>query len=261
MNQQRVTILACFLVPAVLLAVLLAFPRQEQPALLFLCGAGMKAPVTEIVREFEAQSGIRVQTQFDGSCILRDYILTFRSGDIFLPGDADNLRQLEERGLISENAFLAWHRVAILLSPSMKGTITSLDDLARPGIRIAMSNPRLASLGKLVMRRIIDRHPEGRAILDNVKAYGSSSQEILRLYRRGGINAIIEWDVLAHTPEGRDLVEVPITGPYQVIDPLRAGLLATSRNPEAARRFYRFLLDRGRQIFQKHGYDIDEALN
>ena len=237
--------------------VFFSFKERQETTLLFLSGAGMKVPVNEIVANFERKTGIRVQTQFDGSAILRDYILTFNTGDIFLPGDKKNLDILAENDLVSESAFIAWHVVAILVAPEARERIKGLADLAKPGVRIAMSNPKLASLGRIVMKNIIEKHPKGQDILKNVVVYGSSSQDVLKLYREGGIDAIIEWDVMAATPEGQGLVVVPLEKPYMVRDELFAGLLTTAREPRAAKEFYDYLVTDGKEVFRKHGYNIE----
>lgn len=232
---------------------------QKKKSILFLSGAGMKVPVNEIAANFEQETGIEVQTQFDGSSILRDYIFDFNAGDIFLPGDKKNLDILSENGLVIESSFIAWHVVAILVSPEAKERIKGLDDLAEQGVRIAMSNPKLASLGRIVTKNIIERHPKGGDILKNVVVYGSSSQDVLKLYREGGIDAIIEWDVMAATSEGKGLIVVPLEKPYQVKDELFAGLLTSARDPKVAKKFYDYLVTKGKKVFHKHGYNIDAA--
>lgn len=256
-NLNRTFILFLIaVVPVVFLTT--ASCRKKEQTLLFLSGAGMKSPVIEIAGNFERETGIKVQTQFDGSAILSDYILNFRTGDVFLPGDKKNLDNLAEKGLVEKSAFIAWHEVAILVAPEAKDRIKSLDDLAGEGVRLVISNPELASLGRIVTRDIIQKHPRGNDILKNVTVYGSSSQDVLKLYREGGVDAIIEWDVMAATPEGEGLVVVPLEEPYQVKDELHAGLLTTTDDPTLAGRFYDYLVTEGREIFKKHGYNIEK---
>ncbi|MBU0729278.1 MAG: molybdate ABC transporter substrate-binding protein [Proteobacteria bacterium] len=234
------------------------FRTQGNPTLLFLSGAGMKEPVAEIAANFEQETGIKVQTYFEGSSILRDYIINFNTGDIFLPGDKKNLDVLSKKGLVAESSFIAWHVVAILVSPGARERIKGLDDLADEGVRIAISNPQLASLGRIVMQQIIEKHPRGQDILKNVVVYGSSSQDVLRIYREGGIDAIIEWDVMAGTPEGEGLIVIPLEDSYQVKDELFAGLLTAAQDPVLARKFYVYLKTKGKEVFRKHGYKTEE---
>ena len=132
--------------------------QKKQKTILFLSGAGMKVPVQEIAANFEKETGIKVQTQFGGSSILRDYILNFKTGDVFLPGDKKNLDILSEKGLVKNRSFIAWHIVAILVSPEAKTRIKGLNDLAGEGVRLVISNPELASLGRIVTEKIIKKH-------------------------------------------------------------------------------------------------------
>lgn len=231
--------------------------HKEEKPILFLSGAGMKVPVNEIAENFEKETGIKVQTQFDGSSILRDYILNFKTGDVFLPGDEKNLDILAKEGLVEESSFVAWHIVAILVPPDAKDQIKGLDDLAKEGVRLVISNPKLASLGRIVTENIIKKHPKGEEILNNVVVYGSSSQDVLNLYREGGVDAIIEWDVMASTPEGKGLIIVPLEEPYQVKDKLFAGLLKTAEDPVLAKKFYDYLNTSGKEVFRKHGYNTN----
>lgn len=244
---------------SLLTAAVYMYSTTQPPYLVFFSGAGMKEPVNEIAIDFEKQTGIRVQTYFDGSSILRDYIVRFKTGDIFLSGDQKNLALLKKKGLIKRRAFLAWHVVAILVSPHAAKKISCLNDLAKPGIRLALSNPRQASLGRLVMEKIIKIHPRGQAILNNIKVYGSSSQDVLRLYNQGNIDAVIEWDVMARTSAGKGLIVVPLKKPYQIKDPIEAGLLSTSKHPKLAERFFQYLITSGREIFRQHGYNVSRG--
>jgi molybdate transport system substrate-binding protein len=249
-----------YLLAIIVIAVTVGFftlSDRQQKSLLFLSGAGMKVPVNEIAANFERETGIKVRTQFAGSSILRDYILNFNSGDLFLPGDKKNLEILADQGLVAEKSFIAWQVVAILVAPEARARIKGLADLAAPGVRIAMSNPKLASLGRIVTKNVIERHPQGEAILKNVVVYGSSSQDVLKLYRAGGIDAIIEWDVMAATPEGKGLVVVPLEKPYQVKDELVAGLLTTAQEPLLAKKLYDYLTTTGTGVFRKHGYNTE----
>ncbi len=242
-------------------AALYARDVNQKPSIIFLSGAGMKEPVNKIAADFERRTGIKIQTHFEGSSILRDYILKFKTSDIFLPGDKKNLDILQEKGLIKRSAFLAWHVVAILVSPQAANKISSLDDLSKPGIRLAMSNPRQASLGRLVMEKIIKRYPRGQDILNNIKAYGSSSQDVLRLYHQGNIDAVIEWKAMALTPAGKGLIVIPLQKPYQIKAPLEAGLLTTSKHPKLAKQFFQYLITSGREVFRRQGYNVKRGGN
>ena len=145
-----------------------------------------------------------------------------------------------------------------MVQPETSGKIKGLNDLAKEGVRIVMSNPQQASLGRLV-NDMLKRHPKGSDILNNVVAYGSDSQDDLRLFRdlhkKGKADAVIEWDVMAYVPEGKGLIVVPFEKEYEIKDPLTLALLKASRNPERSRQFYDYFKTEGTKVFKKYGYN------
>jgi len=236
------------------------FYRNDGRFVVFFSGAGMKIPVNEIVKGFTDSTGISVDVHFEGSSVLRQNIETYGDADVFMSGDKENIDILVKNGLVKESAFIAWHIPSILLPPENKDRIKGLDDLAGEGVRFVMSNPKQASLGKMVTEAIL-RHPKGKEILRNVAVYGSSTQDDLRLfwdlYKKGGADAVVEWDVMIHVPEGEGLLAVPFEKEYEIKDSLMIALLRTSKNPDKAKRFYDYFKAEGTKVFKKHGYNTE----
>ncbi len=234
--------------------------KKEERFIVFFSGAGMKVPVSEIVNDFTDKTGISVDVHFEGSAILRQHIETYGGVDLFMSGDKKNMDDLAEKGFVKELTFIAWHIPSILIPPENGGKIKGLNDLAREGVRIVMSNPKQASLGRLV-NDMLRRHPKGRDILNNVVVYGSDSQDDLRLfrdlYKKGEADAVIEWDVMADEPEGKGLIVVPFEKEYEIKDPLTLALLKASGNPEISKKFYEYFRTEGTKAFKKHGYTTE----
>lgn len=236
--------------------------KERERFIVFFSGAGMKIPVSEIVKDFTDKTGIKVDVHFEGSAILRQHIETYGGIDLFMSGDKKNMDILAEKGFVKESTFIAWHIPSILIQPETSGKIKGLNDLAMEGVRIVMSNPQQASLGRLV-NDMLRRHPNGRDILNNVVVYGADSQDDLRLFRdlhkKGEADAVIEWDVMTHVPEGEGLIVVPFEKEYEIKDLLALALLKTSRNPEISKKFYKYFKTEGIKTFKKHGYVIEAA--
>jgi molybdate transport system substrate-binding protein len=230
---------------------------KDNHFIVFFSGAGMKIPANEIAAGFTDSTGIRVDVHFEGSSVLRQYIETYGDADLFMSGDKDNIDNLIREGLVKESAFIAWHIPSILIPPENKEKIKGLDDLAKKGVRFVMSNPKQASLGMMV-DEMMRRHPKGKDILRNVAVYGSSTQDDLKLfwdlYKKGKADAVIEWDVMVHVPEGKGLLTVPFEKEYEIKDALMIALLKTSKNPTGAKRFYDYFRTEGIKVFKKHGY-------
>lgn len=255
-----------YVVPTIisLLILLAAFfllsNKKDNHFIVLLSGAGMKIPVNEIAAGFADATGIHVDVHFEGSSVLRQYIETYGDADLFLSGDKENMDTLVKNGLAKESAFVAWHIPSILIPPKNKEKIKGLDDLAKKGVRFVMSNPKQASLGMMV-DEVIRRHPKGKEISRNVAVYGSSTQDDLRLfwdlYKEGGADAVLEWDVMVHVPEGKGLLVVPFEKEYEIKDALMIALLKTSKNPFGAKLFYDYFRTEGIKVFKKHGYNTE----
>lgn len=253
--------LIVIIIPIILLSVFFLY-RKDRHLIIFFSGAGMKVPVSEIVKDFTDQTGIKVDVHFEGSAILVQHIKTYGDADLFMSGDKKNMDILIKDGFVKENTFIAWHIPSILIPPENKGRIKGLNDLAGKGVRFVMSNPVQASLGRLVNDMLL-RHPKGKDILNNVAVYGSDSQDDLRLfwdlYGKGRVDAVIEWDVMTHVPEGERLLIIPFEKEYEIKDPLLLALLKTSKNPKISKRFYDYFKTEGIKIFKKHGYNTEAS--
>lgn len=260
MAKRKKYLILLVIFSLIILTASLFLSEKNNHFIVFFSGAGMKIPVTEIANDFTHQTGIGVDVHFEGSAVLRQYIETYGDVDVFMSGDKKNMDISVEKGFVKEHAFIAWHIPSILIPPENRDKIRGLNDLAKKGIRLVMSNPAQASLGKLVNDMLL-RHPRGREILNNVVVYGSDSQDDLRLFRdlhkRKGADAVIEWNVMAYVPEGKGLLVVPFEKEYEIRDPLLVALLRTSKNPELSKKFYDYFKTEGIKVFKKHGYNIE----
>lgn len=258
-RKKYLFLIPLFLLTAVMIMYFLSQRRDDQ-SVLFFSGAGMKIPVSEIIKDFTDSTGIPVDVHFEGSAVLRQYIETYGDAGAFMSGDRENMDILEKNGLVQERTVIAWHIPSILIPPQNSKKIRGLNDLAKKGVRFVMSNPKQASLGKMV-HDMLKRHPKGKEIINNVAVYGSSTQDDLRLfrdlYKRGGADAVIEWDVMVNVPEGKGLIAVPFEKEYEIRDSITVALLKASRNPEISKRFYDYFRTKGIAVFKKHGYNTE----
>jgi molybdate transport system substrate-binding protein len=243
-----------------LTAVFFLLNRKDREFIVFFSGAGMKIPVSEITAGFTDATGIRVDLHFEGSSVLRQYIETYGDADLFMSGDKENIDKLITARLVKESAFIAWHIPSILIPPENREKIKGLDDLGKKGVGFVMSNPRQASLGRMV-DEMIRRHPKGAEILRHVAVYGSSTEDDLKLFwdlhKKGKADAVVEWDVMVQVPEGKGLLVVPFEREYAVKDALMIALLKTAKNPAGAKRLYDYFRTEGIEVFKKHGYNTE----
>ncbi|MCL5976929.1 MAG: substrate-binding domain-containing protein [Nitrospirae bacterium] len=258
MNKRDKYAAAVILLVALIAAFIFLPPKKDKRVVVFFSGSGMKIPVAEIARDFTASTGIAVDVHLEGSSILRQYIETYGEAELFLSGDKENIDILDKKGLVKKSAFIAWHIPSILVPEGNRKNITGLDDLAEKGMRIVIANPKQAASGKLISE-MLRRHPKGKEILSNVVVYGSSTNDTLRvfkeLYKKGAADAVLEWDIMVHVPEGRGLTVIPFDKKYEIKDPLMQAMLKNSHVTEDAQRFYDYFRTEGVKAFEKHGYN------
>lgn len=249
-------------VPVLLLIAgfLIVMPGREERFVVFFSGAGMKVPAIEIAKGFKAATGIDVSVHFDGSSILRQHIEKYGDVDVFMSEDKADIDELINKGLVRESVFIAWHIPSILVPHEYKERIKGLNDLSKKGIRIVMSNPVHAASGRLVHEMLL-RHPKGKEILKNVIAYGSSTDDSLRLfrdlYKNGGVDVLIEWDIMVNVVDGKGLIIVPFEKKYEIRDTLMLALIRKSGNSEISKFFYDYFKTEGIKVFKKYGYNTE----
>jgi molybdate transport system substrate-binding protein len=114
-------------------------PAGTETALFVYSGAGLKKPMTAIGEAFTEKSGIDVEYTFAGSGTLITQMELSRKGDAFIPGGTPDYRIAQEKGLVGEAGYVAYHVPVIVVGKGNPHNITSVDDFARPGLKIALA--------------------------------------------------------------------------------------------------------------------------
>lgn len=222
------------------------------------CGAGMRKPMDEIAKEFEKEYGVKVLCDYAGSGYLLAKIEATRSGDIFMPGDYIYVKKLLDKGAIIEYKNFTKHIPVIVVPKENPKNITCFEDLAKPGIRLAIGDENIA-IG-VAMKRILAKaekfHPGiSEKIMRNVVVKGATVKQVLLYAIEGQVDAAVVWR--ADALENKDKVDIiPINESYNVIKTVPIAILKFTKDEELARKFYEFVLTKGREIFEKHGFEV-----
>ena len=80
--------------------------------LVMFCAAGMKAPVSEIAKQYEEECGVEVQIQYGGSGALLSS-LSVGVGDVYLAADSSYLQRAKASGLVAEVMPVAFLRAGL----------------------------------------------------------------------------------------------------------------------------------------------------
>lgn len=224
-----------------------------------LAGAASLPPMQELVKEFTAETGIPVQTNFGGSGeLLSQYRLTGR-GDLYFPGSVDFMTIARRDGLID----IASETTVVYLMPAInvrKGNplkITSLEDLARPGVRVVIGNPESVCLGVFAVEMAESSlTPEQKLkFRANIRTYASSCSAVANAIVLDTADAVIGWRVFKYwNPEAIENVSIS-KREIPRVSYLSIAVTAKAKNPDGARKLIEFMLsEKGLKHFRNYHY-------
>src|SRR5688572_17933668 len=95
------------------------------------CAAGLRAPVEAVAREYEKETGSRVDLSFGGSHTLLANIEVSKTGDVYIPGDESYIALASEKKLTAETVPVASMSAQVAVAKGNPKKIGSVADLTR----------------------------------------------------------------------------------------------------------------------------------
>jgi len=223
-------------------------------SLLIYCGAGLRPAVEEAADAFTAKTGIRVERDYGGSGMLISRLRLAKRGDLFMPGDVWYVELAEKEGLVESKSMVCYFVPVILVQKGNPKNIRTLADLARPGVRLGLGDPKACQIGRLCETLFAKNNVEAAALHTN-RVYTSVTVNELGLQiKAGALDATVVWDAVASLyPDTGEVVPIPME--QNIISRVAIGLLKCSEDRARAQQFVDFLLsDAGKAIFRNHNY-------
>ncbi len=255
----------------VFLLVLLVFvlacgQKQEEDrkdSITVFCGSANKPAMEEIAARFEQEKGIRINMIFGGSGTLLSQIELSKQGEIYLPGSPDYIIIAERKKLVIEKSdrIVAYLIPAIITPAGNPANIQSLQDLARPGVRIGIGNPETVCLG-LYGVEILERNDLLVPVMKNVVTFGGSCSKTANLAAMNKVDAILGWRVFHFwNPDRMDYVRLA-SEDIPRISYIPISIPVYTKDVALSKAFIEFVLSPlGRSIYEEYGYltSLEEA--
>jgi len=178
-------------------------PWAARPQLTFFCGAVNRRAVDRVVRKFAKREGVDVNVVYNGCGILTGQMKTIRDPsttagfpDAYMACDVYYLDTV--RDWFQESVEVSDTRIVIAVPPGNPRNIQSLDDLAEPGLRVAVGQPKQCTIGVLT-RQLLDGEGVAEAVMKNVVMQTTSSALLVPAVTDGGADAALAYatDTLA----------------------------------------------------------------
>ena len=225
----------------------------EQGTLLVYCGAGMRKPMDEIGRLFEDRYGVEVNYNYAGSGQLLSQMQLTKRGDIYMPGATYYFDIAKDKGFIEYHKLVAYHIPVIAVPEGNPANITCLNDLAKPGVRVILGDPKACAIGKLA-DKILEKNGIFAEVKKNVIARTATANELVLYVSIRKADVSIVWkSSLLEAEDKTDVLEIPEK--QNIIRIISIGTPTFSENKDKAREFMDFVTsDGGKAVWEKFGY-------
>jgi accessory colonization factor AcfC len=243
---------------------------SPEPTINVFTARACAAPLLEAAKLFENQSGVKVQigqcSRHCASANAEEAVGTVGGDDDFLQEIADAgiydlaiagaeylLDDGEVRGIIAKGRrrLIALRRSAILVPSRNPARIARLKDLARPGVRIAVS---VLDCLKGVWEDVCARAGLLAEVGRNISFYANGCISIVEAVAKEKVDAVFGWTAFEHLGEGRIKV-IPVPAKWSISRATSIGMLARAGNTRDAAGFMDFLTTpEARAIYRKYGW-------
>lgn len=218
------------------------------------CGNSMRPGAEALAALFQEREGVAVRFNFGGSAELLPAIELGGRGDLYLCHDP-YAKVLAEKGLLDTYETVGYLQPVIIVPAGNPRGVTSLADLAAPGLRVGLPDARYATAAKLAREKLREMGLEegfDRNLLLETRGHNDQALAVIS----GHLDASVVWsfipffypEELSRVDPGADFPEIRVT----------LCLLTGAADSEAARRFMRLAASpEGLEIMNRHGYGRD----
>jgi len=225
---------------------------EQTQSLLVYCGAGMRKPMDDIGLIYEEKYGISVNYNYAGSNTLLSQMELTQKGDIYMPGATYYFDVAKEKGFTDYEQLIAYHVPVIAVPKGNPANVTSLDDLAKPGVNVILGDSKACAIGNLG-NKILEDNKIHDDVEKNIIARGATVNELIIYVSMNQADASIIWEDLVVNSEKIETVAIP--SEQNIIKIIPIGTLTFSEKNDAAKKFVDFVASmEGKTIFEKHGF-------
>ncbi|HPQ08786.1 MAG TPA: molybdate ABC transporter substrate-binding protein [Bacteroidia bacterium] len=255
MNQKiKWYIVICALIHSIVLTA-----QQKNKSIIVYAGAASKPPVEEIVKQFQIETGIKVEVIFGGSGYVMSQMKLTGKGDIYFPGSSDYMEIAKREKLVfpETEKKVVYLVNAINVQKGNPKNIKSLKDLCKPGIKVAIANPEGVCVGAYAVE-IVEKNlntEEKKQFQKNLVNYTESCDKTAAAIALKTVDAVIGWEVFQHwNPE---LIE---SVPLKKDEIIRIGYIPIAvavyaKNKKLALQFIDYVTGpKGKSVFKKYKY-------
>ncbi|MEZ0289507.1 MAG: molybdate ABC transporter substrate-binding protein [Sulfolobales archaeon] len=218
--------------------------------------------ITPIFEEWAAARGLRVKIEvtYGASGTLLNRINISREGDVYIPADSDWILRASRSNLIYGETIrvLSWQIIAIITPKGNPAKISTIHDLARPGLKIAIPDPVNAPAGRIALE-ILRKKNLYDSVKNNLVILPDIAQVTKQILSKS-VDAALAWSSIhSWYPNETEIIWLDQSD-LVYSSCVAAAVLKTTSNYAIARLFVEFLVDylrENRDWAARNGYIVD----
>lgn len=205
-------------------------------------------PEVTVQGDYEGTQALLTKLEADGGL-----------ADVFISADSAHMQTAGQKGIVTTATQLATNTLVIAVPPGNPGHVSSLQDLARGGVKLSIADRSVPAGGYAEQAfAIAESNKDVQAgfaqkALANVATRPTDVETVVNNVAAGVVDAGIVYatDAKADT----HITAIPIPQRDQPVTAYFAAATAQSKNPQAAQAFLAFLLSpQGQAILQAAGF-------
>lgn len=230
--------------------------QYEGQTLFVHSGAGLSKAMDEIGQEFQKKYGAEVTLNYAGCAQLLSQMELNKTGDVFVGGSLNDMEIAQEKEFADEYIEIAYHIPAIAVPKGNPAQISSLADMAEPGIKLVLGDEESNAIGKKGAK-IFAKNKLEEGIAANVVARDVTVNEIITHLSMKQGDAGLIWEDNGFEAEDIEVITIPEE--QNMIDKVPVCVLNYTEKKELAQVFVDYLASaEGKAILEKHGFKTIE---
>ncbi len=230
----------------------------QNKTLTVLAGAGFVKVTSEMKTEFEKEHpGVTVNVQNGGSGELFSILETQKSADIFMPADYKYMGDAMNKGDMKNDTVknITKNIPIIAVAKGNPKNITSLADLGKSGVKVAIGEPSGPAIGKTTVN-ILNKTGLNDSVQANVVVKTTTVNQLLTYIVTGQADATIIWEDMTTWSEAQgkiDIIQIPQN--QTIISTVPVGVTVYTKENALAKEFEDFVTGpKGKAIWEKWGF-------
>jgi molybdate transport system substrate-binding protein len=264
MNSKQYAIIGIIAIVIILVGLFVSgafngITGEQNKTITVLGAAGLVKVTNDLKTEFEQENpGVTVNVKNGGSGELFGILETQKNADIFLPGDYKYMQDAVDRGYIQNDTVknVTKNIPAIAVQKGNPKNITSLADLAKPGVKVALGDPNGPAIGK-TSEKLLNKSGINNTVQNNVIVKTTTVNQLLTYLVTGQADAVIIWQDMATWSEAQgkiDIIEIPQD--QNIISTVPIAVTVYTKDKSLAQKFEDFATGpKGKAIWEKWGYE------